>query len=131
VSQTIAVAPAAPGIFLIGSTADNRPLGAILNQDGTINGAATPAQRGQYLSIYGTGLGLTKASGSLQTVTTSVSVLIGGVTVAPSFSGLAPGFSGLYQVNVLVPGTLPPAGSIDLSLIQAGQSSNVVTLAVQ
>ena len=46
------------------------------------------------------------------------------------FSGLAPGFVGLYQVNATVPvGT--PAGSVVVSLMINGRAANNVTIAVR
>jgi uncharacterized protein (TIGR03437 family) len=58
-----------------------------------------------------------------------VQVEIGsGSRLTPSYAGLAPGFAGLYQVNVQVP---PLAGgNYTLRIIAAGSSSNAVTLAV-
>jgi len=70
-----------------------------------------PAKPGEFLSIYCTGLGdvnnqpvLGSASPSnplASTLATPV-VTIGGQTAQVLFSGLAPGFVGLYQVNVKV-----------------------------
>ncbi len=47
-----------------------------------------------------------------------------------SFSGLAPGFVGLYQVNVQVPSGVPP-GTQEVEIIINGVASNTITLAVQ
>jgi uncharacterized protein (TIGR03437 family) len=46
------------------------------------------------------------------------------------FSGLAPGFVGLYQVNVRVPPNTP-SGPIDVLIHMGGQTSNTVKMAVQ
>jgi len=56
-------------------------------------------------------------------------VLIGGTAAEVLFAGLAPGFVGLYQVNVRVPGGLP-AGAAAL-LLQSGLPSNTATLAIR
>jgi uncharacterized protein (TIGR03437 family) len=44
---------------------------------------------------------------------------------------LAPGFVGLYQVNLQVPVDAPVGDEILLVLTAGGQSSNTVTLAVR
>jgi uncharacterized protein (TIGR03437 family) len=123
-TQSVSVLPVAPGIFVIA------------NQDGTLNSTSNPAQRGAYVSIYGTGLGATTAQGSLQVVTSGVTVVFGsrvgpGVLVKASFAGLAPGFTGLYQINVQIPPGTTPGSAIALSVEQAGETSNTVAIAVQ
>ena len=47
----------------------------------------------------------------------------------PTFAGLAPGFVGLYQVNVQVPTTV--IGTVPVTLTVGGITSNTVTIAVQ
>ena len=48
-----------------------------------------------------------------------------------SFSGLAPGAVGLYQVNVQVPLGAPAGDAVSLTLSIGGVASNAVTIAVQ
>lgn len=43
---------------------------------------------------------------------------------------MAPGFVGLYQVNVEIP-QAAPSGSVDIILQMAGQASKPVKLAIQ
>lgn len=128
-NSTITISPTSPGIFLVGEQ------GAIVNADGTLNGPTNPAARGQYVSIYCTGLGATILKAGLQTVTTSTSVVIDGITATPLFAGLVAGFVGLYQVNVTIPSGLAPnsAGTV---IIQQGTPlgnalSNSVPIAVE
>jgi uncharacterized protein (TIGR03437 family) len=118
-TQTVAILPAAPGIFVI------------LNQDGTLNGPSNPVESGAYLSIYGTGLGATTAQGSLQIASEPVSVVVGGTMLTPSFAGLAPGLTGVYQINVQIPPGTAPGSAIALSVQEAGQTSNTVAVAIQ
>jgi uncharacterized protein (TIGR03437 family) len=58
--ESITILPAAPGIFL-----PNNSQGAIVNQDGTVNGPLNPASRGSHVSVYCTGLGATAENNSL------------------------------------------------------------------
>ena len=71
------------------------------------------------------------APAALVTTRADPTVTIGSQAAAVSFSGLAPGFVGLYQVNVAVPADAPSGDAIPLVLTINGVQSNTVTLAVQ
>jgi uncharacterized protein (TIGR03437 family) len=61
----------------------------------------------------------------------AVEARIGGKPAVVHFAGLAPGFVGLYQVNVQIPDGLAPGPAVPLVLTQNGVASNRVTLALQ
>jgi uncharacterized protein (TIGR03437 family) len=57
-------------------------------------------------------------------------VYVAGAPARVSYAGLAPGFAGLYQVNVQIPaGT--PSGVQSLQLVAGGASSNAVTIGIR
>jgi uncharacterized protein (TIGR03437 family) len=58
-------------------------------------------------------------------------MMIGGATASPTFSGLAPLFAGLYQVNVQVPDSAATGDAVQVTLQIGGAISNTVTMAVQ
>ncbi len=58
-------------------------------------------------------------------------VTIGDVPAVVNFSGLAPGFVGLYQVNVEVPANAPTGEAVEVVLTIGGVASNTVTIAVE
>jgi uncharacterized protein (TIGR03437 family) len=98
-----------------------------------------PAKIGEYISIYATGLGdvsnrpsLGSASPSSPLARTNATpdVTIGGVPGTVAFSGLAPGFVGLYQINVQVPVGAPTGPDIPMVLTIGGVVSNTATIAV-
>ncbi len=139
-TQIVPLVPFAPGIFSTGMTGTGQ--GAILNA-GTaqLAAAGTPASRGGYVSIFCTGLGAvsnqpaTGVAASLSApfslTTTTPTVTIGGVTATVGFSGLAPGFVGLYQVNAQVPMSVPPGSAVPVIITMGNVTSNTVTIAVQ
>ena len=49
----------------------------------------------------------------------------------PTPHNLAPGFVGLYQVNVQVPAEAPTGDGVEVVLSIGGVASNTVTIAVQ
>ena len=125
--QPVTVSAVAPGIFLIG----NPPVGAITNQSFNLIGPSNPVARGQSMVIFATGLGAVTQSGQLSRTNTPVSVVLNGTELPASFAGLAPGFIGLYQVNVTIPAGTPPGLTLPLTLKAGGQQSNSVLVALQ
>ena len=109
-----------PGIFPNG----------VLHPGTGLSALSSPVHAGDYIEIYCTGLGPTQPAGSFQQTALTPIVFIGATPVQPVYSGLAPGYVGLYQVNVQVPAGLAPGlqpllMSVDLS------HSNQVNIAVQ
>jgi uncharacterized protein (TIGR03437 family) len=103
----------------------------VLNQDFSLNGPANPLPRGQVLLVYATGLGAVVRQGQLSVTTATVTALVNGQELPVQFAGLAPGYVGLYQVNVPIPAAAPPGLGISLTLKEGGHVSNAVTVAVQ
>jgi uncharacterized protein (TIGR03437 family) len=144
--QTIQSAPfilgvtgTSPGIFTVDSSGVGQ--GAIVNQDGTLNGPANPAAPGTVLSIYGTGEGQTDPPGidgsivsplNLRHPLVSVTVSIGGQDAEVTYAGSAGNqVSGMFQVNVRVPSSITTSDSIPLTITIGGSTQAGVTMAVQ
>lgn len=126
-AQQARIGPAAAGIFQL---AQNRA--AALNQDGSLNTGANAAARGSVLVLYLTGQGALDSpiaageaapSDRLIRATLPASARIGGVNAQVLFLGLAPGFIGLAQANILVPDNAP-TGDQPVELNIGGQTSN-------
>lgn len=110
---TMFAATTAPGIFTV--PPGGLGYGAILHQDGTLVTSKSPAQIGETVSVFVTGLGAvspTIADGDagpspgLSYTTNTIAADIGGTTATVTYAGLAPGLAGLYQVNVTIPSGL-------------------------
>jgi uncharacterized protein (TIGR03437 family) len=138
VPLTLVVASAAPGIFAVNSQGTGQ--GSIVKSDGvTLAQAGTPALIGETIVIYCTGLGAVTGNVAAGTAAPSsppattvnpVAVTIGGQPAAVVFSGLTPGFAGLYQVNAVVPSGVTAGNSVPVTVSAAGQTSPAVTIAV-
>jgi trimeric autotransporter adhesin len=138
VPENITIAPARPAIFTINQQGTGQ--GAILNQDFSANSPSHPETRGRVIQIFATGLGTTNpvvapgqaAPSSPPAITTEVvEAHIGGQSAQVQFSGLAPNFVGLYQVNVVIPTEVSTGDSVQLVITQAGVPSNTVSLAIR
>jgi uncharacterized protein (TIGR03437 family) len=121
---------------------NGRGQGAVLNQDNTVNFGTNPARRGSVIQIFATGAGETTpalaageaapASGNPLVLTkVQPTVTIGGKNAKVQFSGMAPGFVGLWQINAEVPTDVTPGMAVPLVITAAGAQSNTVTIAVQ
>ncbi len=138
-AQPIGIAAVSPGIFTL--NAQGTGAGAILHaEDFQPVSDSAPAQAGEFLMIFCTGLGPVQPevpSGDVapsteplaETLSTPL-VNIAGIPAQVTFSGLASGFVGLYQVNVQVPGGVP-SGTQNVEIIIDGVPGNTVTIAVQ
>jgi uncharacterized protein (TIGR03437 family) len=67
----------------------------------------------------------------LSETTTPPTVTVGGVSASILFSGLAPTFVGLYQINVQVPAAAPFGNAVPLVVSIGGATAKTVTIAVQ
>ena len=136
---SVPVAPAAPGIF----TADSTGLGqaAAINQDGTLNSAASPAAIGDIVAIFATGEGQTApagvdgqiASGTAPQPVLPAIVTIDGQTARVQYAGGAPGeVAGVMQLNVEIPGGIQTGAAVPVLLRVGGVFSQTgVTLAIR
>ena len=141
VPQTATIAQFAPGIFTVNQSGSGQGAVAIASTGQlAASPGGTPVTQGDYVAIYCTGLGAVtnqpltgKAalSSPLSVTTTTPTVTIGGVNATVTFSGLAPGFVGLYQVNALVPAGIAPGTATSLVLSIGGVPSNAVTIATR
>jgi uncharacterized protein (TIGR03437 family) len=148
VTATVPIISTAPAVFSTNSTGRGQgailltPGGEIAAARGSISGRATrPARRGEDISTYCIGLGPVSntprtgapaASSPLSQALTLPSVTIGTVPATViSFAGLAPGFVGLYQVNVQIPQSAPTGDAVSVVLSIGGTISNTVTIAIE
>jgi uncharacterized protein (TIGR03437 family) len=128
---TVPVLAAQPGIFDYSS--GGKIFGAILHSNFQLADTEHPAVAGETVLIFSTGLGAVNsppadgAAGNGQTTMVMPTVMIGGSNAPVSFSGLAPGFAGLYQVNAVVPSGLA-SGNQPVIIDQGGAKSNSVLL---
>jgi uncharacterized protein (TIGR03437 family) len=135
------VGPSQPATFFYPFPGDPASQGAIVNAITYVPAhPATPAAVGDILAIFCTGLGAVDqvvpdgagAPGSPPANTVAMPmVTIGGKNAPVAFSGLAPGFVGLYQIDATVPSGVTPGNQVPVVVSIAGQTGPPVTIAVK
>jgi uncharacterized protein (TIGR03437 family) len=132
-TATVAIQAVSPGLFTL---AENRA--AALNADYSINSQTAPASAGSVISAYLTGLGATDnpvatgaaaSSNPLSHVLATVTATVGGQPAEVQFAGLASGYGGLYQVNLVIPQLSP--GDYPLQVSAGGLTSNTALVSVR
>lgn len=140
--ETVVIAQAQPAVFTQNQSGTGAGVIMVAKSSGTqfLNTPAMPATASDTLVIYCAGLGAvtpavpdgSAAPSSPPAETTNpVTVTIGGKAAPVSFAGLAPGFTGLYQVNAVVPQGIATSSAVPLILTVAGAASTPVTVAIQ
>jgi len=120
---TVTLQSAAPAMFQLSAG-----VAISTHLDGSVVSSGSPAAANEIVTLWATGLGNTNPEledGVLAPTAQWLSQLsqfaiqINGATLDPTatlYAGVAPGFAGLYQVNVQLPGSLPPNPEIRLGL---------------
>ncbi len=172
-NYTLAMAPAAPGLYYLADPSKKERLNVLAQFNNTVwlalpdamavalkipNGCTAsnvnpltlcgqPAAPGDYLVLYTTGLGKATPNGdpngaSLKTGDTppadasvlyktvaTPTVTVGGLPATVVFSGIAPGFPGLYQINFQVP-TGVTGDDVPVAVSIAGSPADTRTIAI-
>jgi uncharacterized protein (TIGR03437 family) len=138
----IPVATYAPGLYT-----------RVLNQDGLTNSEAAPALKGGSIRLLGTGQGPVSPAigdgeaapeGSVTTVAVpttdgntcltrqpSVCVAVGNTFGEVTFSGLAAGMVGVWQLDVRIPENAPSGAAVPVRAVINAVPSNIVTVAIR
>ena len=152
-NSLIAIATFANTVWLVTSTstADAYALrtDCAADQVSPLSPCGEPAAAGDVLTLWVTGLGLATATGTLDGdplptgevapadgnplhfTTSTPQVTIGGVVAQIFFSGLGPGFAGLYQINIVVPAGVPVGDSVLMVLSMPNGLSHQLPIAIR
>lgn len=134
---TVPVARTAPGVYSL--TQNGLGPGAVLRSDFSVLTSMNPARRGDTILVYLTGLGALNpalqdgapaSTTVLSAAVENVNVSIGGQRATVSFAGAAPGFAGLYQLNVVVPASAPLGNNVPLTIETNTHFHEMVDIAI-
>lgn len=138
-ASTLAVVASSPGLFSVDFSGKNQV--AALNEDGSVNSAANPAEAGKLIVIYGTGAGTFRShpvDGAvigfpLPEFLTPLTLEIGDSPAEISYAGPAPGLvSGVFQINARVPASTPAGAQVPIRVLSGMTASPVdTTIAVK
>ena len=151
-TSSIAIATFANTVWLVTSTSTAAAYGlrtdCAANQVSPLSPCGEPAAAGDVLTLWVTGLGFATANrvpdgdplptgevaprlGPLYWTTATPQVTIGGVLAQVLFSGLGPGFAGLYQINIIVPAGVPVGDSVIMVLSMPNGLSHQLPIAIR
>ena len=133
---TMQIAVTAPGVLT--QSQNGLGYGDVAHQDGSLVTPKNPAQTGETVLVFLTGLGAVNpaiADGEagptlqLSSAAGKIQAYIGGVTATLGYSGLAPQLAGLYQINLTVPSGVT-AGDHNLSIAGPDAYSSVCLISI-
>lgn len=129
-SLSVVLVPVVPAIFTRDGT--GKGTAAALNAlTGAVVGEENPLRVWDFVSLYATGLGQTYRSGGLDWVSVTPVVGIYPTEAKVLFAGLAPGYVGLYQINVQIPDGVQRGLAVPVVLKSGKYYSNIGTLPIQ
>ncbi len=135
----VPVAASSPGIFSVSQ--DGTGPGIVTHADYRLLTPQSPARPGETVIIFLTGLGAVNptfpdgAAGPLaplaRTTDTNLQVLFGGIAGKIEFSGAAPGFVGLYQLNVTLPDAVLGGDRVPVTIVTSNAVSDMTEIAIR
>ncbi|MBZ5725783.1 MAG: hypothetical protein LAP87_12385 [Acidobacteriia bacterium] len=127
------ILPAAPSVFRSGTAGPETGLATMVRaQNNQLVTPTNPIRPNDIITIYATGLGRTSPevdagmpapSDPLPLAVIVPTVTLGGVPLDVMYAGLAPGWVGVYQINVFVPGNVPQGLSVPLTINQGNSTT--------
>ncbi|MBI3696508.1 MAG: hypothetical protein HY238_16915, partial [Acidobacteria bacterium] len=140
--EAVTVAAARPAIFTVNGLGTGQGHIYRTGPDGsqTLADSRNPASAGDVVVIYCAGLGAVDPAveagqpaprAPLSQTANAVFLSVGGREARLLYAGLAPDFTGLYQINAVVPEGITPGDQAPVVLTVAGQPSPPVTIAVR
>ena len=135
----VPVARTSPGIFSVDETGFGP--GTVVHADFSLVSEALPATPGETVVIFLTGLGPLDppiADGApgpatepfSRTTDSSIQVLFGGEAGTVLFSGAAPNFVGLYQMNVTIPNPVVTGAAVPVAIFSGNAFSCFTDVAI-
>lgn len=139
--EEVVIAATAPAIFMQPAYPQLGVIG-VIKQSGTSyeTSPTQTASAGDLLVVYCAGLGAVNPAvpdgvaaplSPLSQTAGTVTATIGGVAAQVAFAGLAPTYSGVYQVNITVPAGITPGSDVPLVLTVGGMPSPPAGVAIQ
>ena len=135
----VPVAQTSPAIFSVEGTGFGP--GIVVHADFSLVSEALPAAAGETVVIFLTGLGPLdppiadgapgpEAEPFSRTTDSSIQVLFGGEAGTLLFSGAAPGFVGLYQINVTIPNPVVVGAAVPIAIFTGNAFSCFTDIAI-
>lgn len=124
----LAIQTAVPAVFTV-DRSGHGPAAAVDATTGIAIDGSHPARAGDSIELFLTGLGATTRSAGLDVANQQPAVTIGGRNCPVTFAGRAPGFTGLDQINCIVP--IGTSGTEELVVISGDRVSNSTTVIIQ
>lgn len=140
--EPVVVAAVGPAVFTVDESGYGQGQVFVTSEseDSQLADPNHPARAGEQLTLWCTGLGLVNSSivageaapkDTPATTRAAVQVTIQGLTATVESAMLAPGLTGVYLVNTVVPDGLIPDASAAVVVTVDGQASPAVTIAVK
>jgi uncharacterized protein (TIGR03437 family) len=151
---TANIASVAPALFSADASGKGQAVAQNLdfsrNGDPAVSPQSKRARKGEFVILYGSGVGsqfINANNSNTQPVTmkdgeaatdnplpatvVSPEVTVGGKFATVHFSGLAPGFVSLWQLNVAVPSDAPSGAAVEVVVNFGGKTANRLTIAIE
>jgi uncharacterized protein (TIGR03437 family) len=134
--MTVQLSPAAPALFTLSQNGAG-PATALRGDYSAIS-STNPTTAGDEILLYATGLGALLApvadgAASPVGIATAnvVTVTIGGVNAVVDYAGIAPGYAGLYQINVTVPAGVVPGDAAVVVSASGVSGTSLATVSIR